>query len=322
MVKDANGVWSATTVPLNPEIYAYNFTIDGVKTVDPANGAVKTGSTGATIQSLLEVPADTPTFYDARPVPHGEIRTVWYESRSLHATRRLTVYTPPNYDASAGTRYPVLYLLHGANADERAWTSLGHVNLILDNLFAEGKIRPFLVVMPFGYGDPAETQPLNGSIFENISASFSKDLLGDVIPLIEARFPVYRDRDHRALAGLSMGGVESLGIGLNHLELFSYVGGFSSAIRPADFATDFGALTANPQDANRKLHLLWLGVGKQDGFFAATDSFSKLLDSAGIRHVYETTEGAHTWIVWRRFLRDFSPLLFREADTQVGPNQN
>jgi len=309
LTKDADGIWSVTTDPLPPEIYAYNFTIDGVKTIDPSNAAVKTGSTAATIQSLLEVPGETSAFYDARPVPHGEIRTEWYESKSLHSIRRLTIYTPPGFDSRARTQYPTLYLLHGANADEAAWTTLGHVNLILDNLLSEKKIQPFIVVMPFGYGAVPGTQPFNGS-FTDISDTFSKDLLGDVIPLVETRFPVLKDRDHRALAGLSMGGVESLTIGLNHLETFSYVAGFSAAMRPADFPRDFAALVANPHESNQKLHLLWLGAGREDGLFGATDSFSKFLDAAEIKHIYHTSEGAHTWIVWRRYLQEFAPLLF------------
>ncbi len=309
MAKDQAGVWTFTTEPLPPEIYGYNFNIDGVKTIDPGNADVKTGSTAGTIQSLLEVPASTPAFYDVRPVPHGEIRSEWYQSSSLHSTRRLTVYTPPGFDPSGRTRYPVLYLLHGANADETAWTRRGHVNLILDNLLAEGKCKPFLVVMPFGYGTPPGSEPFTGS-FDSIAQSFSKDLLGDVIPYIEKNFPAFRDRDHRALAGLSMGGVESLTIGLNHLELFSYVGGLSAAIRPADFSKDFGAFTADPAADNAKLHLLWLGVGKDDGLFGATDSFNALLDAKKITHLYRTIPGAHTWIVWRQFLQEIAPKLF------------
>jgi enterochelin esterase-like enzyme len=309
LVKDSQGIWSFTSDPLPPEIYSYNFTIDGVKTIDPANAEVKTGSTAQTIQSILEVHGDTPAFYDARPVPHGEIRTEWYESKSLHTIRRLTVYTPPGFDASGKTRYPTLYLLHGANADETAWTRLGRVNLILDNLLAEKKIKPFIVVMPFGYGSSPNTEPFHGG-FEGISATFSKDLLGDVIPYVEDKFPVYRDRNQRALAGLSMGGVESLTIGLNHLDTFSYVAGFSAAIRPADFSQDFGTFAANSKVANRELHLLWLGVGRQDGLFGATDTFSKFLDAAEIKHTYITSEGKHSWIVWRQYLRDFTPLLF------------
>jgi enterochelin esterase family protein len=280
-----------------------------VKTIDPSNADVKTGSTATTIQSLLTVPGETPAFYDARSVPHGEIRTEWYQSASLKSIRRLTIYTPPGFDASGRTKYPVLYLLHGANADETAWTRLGHVNLILDNLLAEARIKPFLVVMPFGYGAPPGSEAFDGS-FDGISRTFSADLLGAVIPYVESRFPVLKDRDHRALAGLSMGGVESLTIGLHHLELFSYVAGFSAAIRPTDFDKDFGDFAAHPQEDNTKLHLLWLGVGREDGLFGATDSFSKYLDAAHVKHSYQTMAGMHTWIVWRSFLHDFSPLLF------------
>ena len=310
LTQDSSGVWSWTSDPLPPEIYGYTFAIDGVKTIDPSNADVKTGSTAATIQSLLTVTGDGPAFYDAISVPHGEIRSEWYPSKSLHSIRRLTIYTPPGFDVSGRTKYPVMYLLHGANADETAWTRLGHVNLILDNLLAEQKIRPFLVVMPFGYGTPPGSEAFNGG-FDGITTTFASDFLGDVIPYVEARFPVLKDRDHRALAGLSMGGVESLTIGLNHLELFSYVAGFSAAIRPADFDKDFGTFAAHPANDNAKLHLLWLGVGREDGLFGATDSFSKYLDTAQVKHQYKTVEGMHTWIVWRGFLRDFAPLLFQ-----------
>jgi enterochelin esterase-like enzyme len=309
LTKDADGIWCITTDPLPSEIYAYNFTIDGVKIIDPSNAAVKTGSTAATIQSLLEVSGETSAFYDARRVPHGEIRTELYESKSLHAIRRMTVYTPPGFDSSGRTQYPTLYLLHGANADETAWTKLGHVNLILDNLLSEKEIQPFIVVMPFGYGDAASARTFDGS-FKDVSDTFSIDLLGDVIPYVEERFPVIKDRDHRVLAGLSMGGVESLTIGLNHLEIFSYVAGFSAAVRPADLPHDFAALAANPDESNRQLHLLWLGVGREDGLFGATDSFSKFLDTAKIKHIYHTSDGAHTWIVWRSYLQQFAPLIF------------
>lgn len=310
MVKDSTGVWSFVTGPLAPEIYAYNFTIDGVRTIDPSNAVVKTGSTATTIQSLLKVDGDEPAFYDVNSVLHGEIHTHWYKSKSLGATRRLTVYTPPGFDPSGKTRYPVLYLLHGANADETAWANLGRANFILDNLLAEKKIKPFIVVMPFGYGVPPDSQPTRGGSFDVISETFSKDLLGDVLPFIETQYPTYKDRDHRAIAGLSMGGVESLTIGLNHLDQFSYVAGFSAALRPADFSKDFGSLAADPAATNRKLHLLWLGVGRQDGLFNATDSFSKFLDVSKVKHSYQTSEGTHTWIVWRRYLMEISPLLF------------
>jgi len=310
MTKGSDGVWTVTVGPLKPEIYSYNFTIDGVRTIDPGNPEVKTGSTPGTIASILEVTGDGPAFYDAQPAPHGEIRTIWYESKSLGSTRRVTIYTPPGYDGTGERRYPVLYLFHGANADETAWTRLGHVNLILDNLLAAGKINPFIVVMPFGYPAPPWPESSGGGGFGSVAEGFSRDLIGDVIPLVESHYRVYTDRDHRAVAGLSMGGLESLTIGLNHLELFSSVGGFSAAVRPADFTKNFSALTADPKAANAKLHLLWIGCGTDDGLFSASQSFSGYLDQAGIKHTFYTMPGAHTWIVWRNFLVQFAPQLF------------
>jgi enterochelin esterase family protein len=305
--KDANGVWSVSVGPVEPEIYYYNFTIDGVRTIDPSNPNVKTGSTPGTIQSILEVKSTQPAFYDAQAVPHGEIRTHWYESKSLKSTRRLTVYTPPGYDGKANVRYGVLYLFHGANADETAWTRLGHVNLILDNLLAAGKTKPFLIVMPFGYGVPPGT-PSTAS--GGNTAAFSRDLLEDVIPFIESHYRAYTDREHRAIAGLSMGGGESLYIGLNHLELFSSVGGFSAGIRTPEFQQSYGAFVSDPKTANQKLHLLWLGCGTDDSLFPASKALSKMLDDAKIKHVFKKSGGAHTWTNWRNYLNEFAPLLF------------
>jgi len=306
--KDERGVWSVTLGPLDPEIYNYNFTIDGVRTIDPANPNVKSGSTPSTIASILEVPGETPAFYDGQAVPHGEIRSHWYKSKSLGTLRRLTVYTPPGYDGAIRGRLPVLYLFHGANADETAWMRFGRVNLILDNLLAAGKSKPFLVVMPFGYGVPPGTPAPAGT--DNTS-QFSRDLIEDVIPFIESHYRAETGRDARAIAGLSMGGGESLGIGLNRLDLFSYVAGFSAALRPADFSKTFAAVAANPQDANRKLHLLWFGCGAEDSLFAAAKSFHEFLDAQKIRHVFHESQGAHTWMVWRRYLNELAPLLFR-----------
>jgi enterochelin esterase-like enzyme len=297
--KDEKGIWTVTIGPIEPEIYNYNFTIDGVKTIDPGNPNVKTGSTPSTIQSILTVRGGQPAFYEGTAVPHGDIRTHWYHSKSLETLRRLTVYTPPGYDANTQTRYPVLYLFHGANADETAWTRLGRVNLILDNLLAAGKTKPFLVVMPFGYGVPP------GSGGDN-TAQFSRDLLEDVIPFVQAHYRAYTDRDRRAIAGLSMGGGESLAIGLNHLELFSYVAGFSAGLRPAEFSKTFG----NIKGANEKLRLLWVGCGKQDSLMASNKAFSDLLKSQNINHVFHESEGAHTWMVWRQYLNELAPLLF------------
>jgi enterochelin esterase family protein len=309
LTKDAKGLWSATVGPLEPEIYHYNFTVDGVRTIDPGNAEVKTGSTASTIASVLEVRGESPAFYDAQTVPHGEIRAHWYQSKSLGTVRRMTVYTPPGYDRSRG-KLAVLYLLHGANADETAWQRLGRANLIVDNLLAAKKIKPFIVVMPFGYGVMPGTSGAQG---QN-TAAFGKDLLEDVIPFVEATYRTYKDRQHRALVGLSMGGGQAFNIGLNHRDRFAYVGGFSSGLgRPADFAKTYAALIADAKAANKELRLIWVGCGTEDGAFAGSKAFSEFLTQNGITHTFRETGGAHTWMVWRRYLNEISPLLFREG---------
>ena len=310
LVKREDGLWSITVGPIDPETYNYNFTIDGVKTIDPGNPQVKSGSTPSTIASVLEVKGAQPAFYDGQAVPHGEIRTDWYESKALGAPRRLTVYTPPDYDRDRSVRYPVLYLFHGANADETAWTRFGRVNLILDNLLAARKIQPFLVVMPFGYGIPPGAPRPSGAA-PTSDELFAKDLLEDVIPLVDVRYRSYADRGHRAIAGLSMGGGQSLAIGLNHPELFAYVGGFSAALRPAEFAKTSSNLAAAPQSANRNLRLLWFGCGTDDSLMPNAKAFDEFLTTHKVAHTFRQSDGAHTWIVWRRYLDEFAPLLFR-----------
>jgi enterochelin esterase-like enzyme len=309
LVKDERGIWSVTVGPLEPEIYHYNFTVDGLKIVDPANAELKTGSTAQTLQSSLTVRGDAPAFYDGRAVPHGEIHTHWYDSKSLKTQRRLTVYVPPGYEADTAARLPVLYLLHGANADETAWYRLGRANLILDNLLAEGKIKPFLVVMPFAYGMPPGTP--RGE--RDNTTMFGVDLTEDVIPFIESRYRVKADREHRALMGLSMGGGIALRLGPNRLlDLFAYSGGFSSGLgRPEDFPRDYAELIADPSKSNGKIRLLWIGCGREDGAFKASKALSEFLTTNNIKHTFRETDGAHTWIVWRRYLHEVAPQLFR-----------
>ena len=304
--KGADGIWTVTVGPIEPEIDHYNFTIDGVRTIDPANPLLKTGSTASTITSVLEVRGASAAFYDAQPVPHGEIRTHWYSSKSLGSTRRLTVYTPPGYERDRDARYPVLYLFHGANADEHAWYRLGRANLILDNLLAAGTINPFIVVMPFGYG-VAPDLPQG----EN-TAMFGKDLIEDVIPYIDSTYRTFTDRDRRAIVGLSMGGGQAFNVGLNHIDRFSYIGGFSSGMgNAANYPKTYARLIADPDAANKKLRLIWVGCGKEDGQLGQSKSFSEFLAAHNIKHTFRETGGAHTWMVWRRYLKEISPLLFR-----------
>ena len=318
LTKDDQGMWSVTVGPIAPEMYHYNFVVDGLRIIDPSNPRLKTGSTPSTLMSILDIRGDHARFYDAQMVPHGEIRTHWYQSKAINGLRRVNVYTPPGYDASLQTRYPVLYLLHGANLDESAWTRFGRVNIILDNLLAAGKAQPFIVVMPFGYGVASDTMPRQGGGPSQNTNLFSKDLLEDVIPLVESKYRVSTNRDQRAIMGLSMGGGQALGIGLSHLELFSYVGGFSAALRPADFEKTFANLIQNPDAANKKLHLLWIGCGTEDGLYPAAKSFSEFLDKNNIKHTFHSSGGAHTFMVWRNYLNDVAPLLFSSSEASSG----
>lgn len=303
--RDASGLWSITVGPIEPETYHYNFTVDGVRIIDPLNPNLKTGSTASTLASVLEIPGENTAFYAGQNVPHGEVRTHWYQSKALDGLRRVNVYLPPGYD-NTQARLPVLYLFHGANADENAWVRLGRANLILDNLSAAGKIKPFIVVMPFGYGVDPNAGPQN----EN-TTRFGKDLLDDVIPMIDRRYRTLANREHRAIVGLSMGGGQALGIGLNHLDVFSHVGGFSAAIgQAAVFPKTYASLIADP-DTNRKLRLLWVGCGTGDSLFGANKEFSNFLSTNKVKHTFRETTGAHTWMVWRRYLNEVAPMLFR-----------
>lgn len=306
--KDASGVWAITVGPIAPEIYHYNFQIDGVRTIDTANPNLKIGSTAATLASSLEVRGDSAAFYDAKAVPHGDVNTHWYESKSLGTLRRVLVYTPPDYDRDSRHRYPVLYLLHGANADENAWARLGRANFIMDNLIADAKTVPFIIVMPYGYGvDPNAPGP-----HDQNTAQFGRDLLEDLIPFIDGKYRTQSDRNHRALIGLSMGGGEALNVGLNHLDRFSYVGGFSAGIgRPAGYPQTYAQVAAHPDETNQQLKLLWVGCGVEDGHMNEAHAFSDFLKQHGIKHTLRETPGAHTWIVWREYLREVAPLLFR-----------
>jgi enterochelin esterase-like enzyme len=306
--KGDDGVWRATIGPLDPEIYHYTLTIDGVRTIDPGNPSVKTGTTASTLASILEIRGESPAFYDGQPVPHGDIRGHWYASRALGTLRRLTVYTPPGYDGNLRAHHPVLYLLHGANADEQAWHRLGRVNHILDNLLAAGRAKPFIVVMPFGYGVPPGA-PAGQS--QN-TARFAQDLVDDVLPFIQTRYRVSTDRSHRAIVGLSMGGGQALTIGLARLELFSHIGAFSAGLGAVpDFPARYPNVPNRGSAINSQLRLLWIGCGTEDGAFAASRSFSTFLTDHRVKHTFHESAGAHTWMVWRRYLHEVAPLLFR-----------
>lgn len=325
--KDAEGNWTATTDPQAPGFHYYFLWIDGVRVSDPASESFY--GTGRQA-SGIEVPEKDVDYYLPRDVPHGEVREQWYRSATTASWRRVYVYTPPGYDADRETKYPVLYLQHGAGEDERGWSTQGRVAFIMDNLIAEKKCRPMLVVMEKGYAArPGDTPAPGRPDFSRMFQAFDEVVSKDLVPYIDSRFRTLADRDHRALAGLSMGGMQAYNIGLNHLDIFSYIGGFSGA------GGGFGGGTFDPKTANngvmadadafnRRVHALFLSIGTtepqrmQDSVRGYHDSLAK----AGIKTVfYESPGTSHEWLTWRRSLHEFAPLLFQfQGGRQVNGN--
>jgi enterochelin esterase-like enzyme len=315
MTKDEAGLWTVTIGPVPPEIWIYNFRVHGVDVTDPSNPAVKPVPPGFAMSSFVEVPGESPAFYDSRPVPHGEVRMVEYESKTFGVTRTVWIYTPPNYDKSR-VKYPVLYLLHGNGEAFNGWVMNGRANIILDNLIADRKARPMIVVMPQGHALQAPSVgPLVRIQGESgmFSPRFPKDLLEEVVPLMEQNYRVVANADNRAIAGLSMGGGQALSIGLSHPNLFHYVLGFSAAIgdRYLNIDETVRQVLADPAAANKKFHLLWISAGRQDFLLGPNQQLTKVLTEAGVKNTYRETEGAHVWSVWRNNLNEAAPLLFR-----------
>jgi enterochelin esterase family protein len=311
MQKDDQGVWSITTPPLAPDYYGYSFVADGVRLIDPSN-ALLTPNLLATA-SALHVPGPSSLPWEVNEVPHGEIHHHFYKSGVARDHRDYYVYTPPNYDRAAKQSYPVLYLLHGYSDDASGWTAVGHANVILDNLIAHGRAKPMIVVMPLGYGTMEFVRPALDSWshtelrYEN-SKKFTEELLSEVMPRVESEYRITKDRKERAIAGLSMGGSESLLAGLNNLDKFSWVGAFSSGGIPEDFQKDFPSLDAT---ANQQLHLLWIACGTEDRLITVNRNLREWLTAKGVKHADIETPGMHTWMVWRRNLAEFAALLFR-----------
>jgi enterochelin esterase family protein len=317
MRKGADGIWTAGVGPLDPEMYVYFFVVDGVRMTDPSNPQVKIGYVTSTTTSLFTVPGDAPAFYDVQDVPHGEIRTVLYKSRSNGTTRELTVYVPPGYEDARNRRYPVLYLLHGFANDHQSWHRYGRANDILDNLLAQKQIQPLLVVMPLGYGgaaingDGTGIPPKGAGQFGGDAALYERDLIEDIIPMIDSRYRTNADRRHRAIVGFSMGGGQAGRFGLGHLETFSHVGIMSAGMAGGADTKPLSTLAADPTKANKQIDLLWIACGKEDTAMKGAKTLHTALQQAGIEHTFLETDGAHHWRVWRRYLRDLAPLLFK-----------
>jgi enterochelin esterase family protein len=256
--------------------------------------------------SILHLPSDPPALHDFQDVPHGVVRLHDYHSTALGRLRELAVYTPPTYDQEPDREFPTLYLQHGAGDNQATWTVHGKAHWILDNLIAQGRAQPMVVVMMDGHA--AVTRDGSGRGFGGNTEMFERDLIADVMPLVEKAYRVKSAAADRAIVGLSMGGGQSLTIGLNHTDKFAWVGGFSSAVPRAE-AID-GAL-ADPAGVNDRLRLLWIGCGRDDFLLQRNEEFIATLDEKGIDHQWRLTDGNHSWPVWRTYLAEFAPLLFQ-----------
>jgi enterochelin esterase family protein len=306
LTKGTNGVWEVT-VDVSPGAYRYNFNVDGVSVIDPRNPA--TSESNENTWSLVYVPGAE--FMDTKDVPHGAVAEVTYQSTALNRARRMHIYTPPGYELGKGT-YPVFYLLHGAFDCDDSWSSVGRAGFILDNLIAEKKAKPMVVVMPAGHTGPF-------GFGARFSDDFEKDFVNDVMPYVEKNYRVRNDRKDRAIAGLSMGGAQTLNIAYAHLDKFAYVGVYSSGI----FGIGNASQNSEPSweekhkavldDASLKkgLKLVWFATGKDDFLIKTSQATVDMLKKHNFDVVYKETSGAHTWINWREYLHEFAPQLFQ-----------
>jgi enterochelin esterase-like enzyme len=310
MQKDDQGVWSLTSVSLQPDFYGYSFVADGVSLIDPSNPLMKPNLLHTSSQVHVPGPVSLP--WEVGDGPRGAVHHHFYKSGVVGDQRDFYVYTPPGYDPQARQSYPVLYLLHGYSDDASAWISVGRANVLLDNLIAQGKAKAMIIVMPLGYGAPEIVAPEPRGFAPELRKQnfdrFSQALITEVIPQVEAAYRVSSDRNSRAIAGLSMGGSESLLTGLNNLDTFAWIGAFSSGGLPEDFSTDFPGLDAKTND---KLHVLWIACGTDDRLIELNRKLRTWLDSKGIHNTGIETPGMHAWMVWRRNLAGFAGLLFK-----------
>ncbi|MES1213911.1 MAG: alpha/beta hydrolase-fold protein [Bacteroidota bacterium] len=316
MSKDKRGTWSVNSSKMEPDIYTYTFIADSITMTDPANPLMRSSYFGGG-QSLVIVPGTPPKDWEVQDVPHGTITRHLYKSNIIGESREYYVYTPPGYDPLSSQTYPVLYLLHGMGDDARGWTQSGYSNIILDNLIYQKRALPMIIVYTLGYGEPG------GAMAKESFERFTQSLTDEIIPFVEKDYRADKKSSQRAIAGLSMGGAQALLAGLNHPELFQWVGGFSSAfIMYGIAAGGFGKVSSLDSvysktfpeldmSINDKIHLLWISCGTSDFLYGNNNDFMKWLDKKQVKYHKVETSGAHTWMVWRRNLIEFAPLLFR-----------
>lgn len=303
MTKDKRGVWSVTLGPISPGIYGYSFIVDGEAIIDPSNPEIKPERDPD--ESELEILSAKPPLTQWQDVPHGTVHLHDYMSVPLKRVRRMRVYTPPGYEADAATRYPVLYLLHGTGDTEATWTEFGRANYISDNLLSQTKTRPMLIVMIDGHADLRDEEGIGPKNLERIEA----DIVESVVPFVDRTYRTDADAVHRAICGLSMGGFQSFFTGLRNPDRFAWVAGMSAYVPDAEKLC--AKALKNPEATNAKLRLLWHQTGKDDYLITEQRKFEAVLEKHHIKRFFHVTEGDHSWPVWRGYLGELLPLLFR-----------
>ncbi|MDM7925949.1 MAG: alpha/beta hydrolase-fold protein [bacterium] len=311
MTRDTAGVWSVTVGPVEPDLYPYHFDVDGMQVADPRNQFIFPNE--GFQNSLVEIPGDPPPIHSILNIPHGTLAFRTYFSDAL-GVRPVLVYTPPGYEENRGRKYPALYLLHGTTDTEETWTKVGRANFILDNLIHQGKAVPMIVVMPYGRAYPVIPKSAGSLRSPENLQEFQKDFFGCLLPFVEGNYRVLRRPDGRAIAGFSGGGGEALYLGLNHPDLFAWVCGFAPGMRKEEFDRNNSVLFADPDAANRRLKLFWIGIGREDGLFPVVSEYLRVLDEKKIRHETFLSDGGHTWMNCRLYLSTIARRLFQEPD--------
>ncbi|WP_337042268.1 alpha/beta hydrolase [Emticicia sp. 17c] len=319
MVKDAQGIWSVTTEAVKPDIYPYSFQVDGVTVMDPANVAFFPNERFKA--SLVEIPDDKPSVYSVRDVPHGTISYEYYPSVE-GSTGTLVVYTPPGYTKEQARKYPVFYLISGTTDTEETFYKVGKINFILDNLIADGKAKPMIVVMPYGNpaariaeqkGLPKPADIMNRDSEDAVKRAkfFETDLITNIIPYIEKSYRTLNNRDNRAIAGFSRGGGQTLRAAFNNMDKFAWVCSYASYISPAEMDKGFSHIGNNASETNKQLKLLWSGIGTDDFLYKGTVEFEDYLKAKKVNFKSYVTDGGHTWMNVKKYLNETLPLLFQ-----------
>ena len=288
MTKDTSGIWSVTVPPVKPDIYPYSFNVDSVELADPNNTYIFANERFK--RSIVDIPGDEPLIHSLQNVPHGKINYNYYTSATLSSTRQLLVYTPPGFNANGKTKYPVLYLIHGGSDTEETWTKVGRANLIADNLIAKGLAKPMIIVMPYGNVRP---RPM---------PDFTKDVINDIIPFVESNYPVLTDSKNRAVAGFSVGGGQTLNIGLTNTDKFAYICSYAPFTATEEFQKNFTNWTPDAEKINKQLKLFTISVGTEDFLYESVKKNLAMFDEKKIKVKPYIIPGGHTWMNCKLYL--------------------